>query len=150
MRVPFKWTINKKQFKDNDGENKFYFFIKAINNEHNHTPDAEVFKTLSYQRRLTKEQKQYVQEMMEFDTTPSDMVTALSKRYFNQTFVNNIVYQARLEIRKRILNSRTPVQHLVDKLTASKCYRFDMDVDNHGKLTRLFFAYEASISTSKL
>ncbi|KAG2233927.1 hypothetical protein INT48_009740 [Thamnidium elegans] len=49
-------------------------------NEHNHTPDAEVFKALSYQHRLTEEQKQYVQEMMEFDTTPSDMLGLKSEK----------------------------------------------------------------------
>lgn len=142
---PFKWTINKKQYKNHDGKNVSNFFIKAVNNEHNHVPDKKAFEALSNQRRLTEDQKQYVQELMEFGTTPSEMVTALSKRYPSQTFVNNTIYQARLEIRKRILNNRTPVQHFVDKLSESSCYRFDMDVDNQGKLTRLFFAHEASI-----
>lgn len=142
---PFKWTINKKQFKNHDGENDSYFFIKAVNNEHNHVPDKKTFEALSNQRRLTEDQKQYVQEMIEFGTTPSDIVTALSKRYPSLTFINKTVYQARLEIRKTILNNRTPVQHLVDKLSESSCYHFDINVDNQGKLTKLFFAHEASI-----
>lgn len=82
---------------------------------------------------------------MEFGTTPADMVTALSNKYPDQNFVNTTIYQARQEIRKKILNGRTPVQHLVDRISASNSYQYDVDVDNQGRVKRLFFAHEESI-----
>ncbi|KAI9345953.1 hypothetical protein BD770DRAFT_446811 [Pilaira anomala] len=38
---PFKWTINRKQSEDKDGKKYYYYFIKAINNQHNHMLHTE-------------------------------------------------------------------------------------------------------------
>lgn len=142
---PFKWTINRKKLKGENGDHYYCYFIKALNNNHNHPANEALFKSLSTQRQLTEDQLVYMKEMMEIGASPSDMVTGLSKRYPGQIFINRTIYQARLKIRKNILNNRTPIQHLVDELSASGSYQFNMDTDNEGKVTRLFFSHASSI-----
>lgn len=80
-----------------------------------------------------------VQELMEVGSSPADIEVSLTKNYPDQTFVRPTIYQNRLKIRKQILGGRTPVQRLVDELDKSELYRYSVDIDNHGKLQRVFF-----------
>ncbi|CAO3657363.1 unnamed protein product [Mucor hiemalis] len=104
---PFKWTINRKKIKGND---QFYFFIKALENKHNHAIHEQIFKSHDSQRQLSVDQKKYVEEMMAIGRSPVDMVAALTNRYPEQTFDNRTIYRTKHQIRKSMLNERMPIQ----------------------------------------
>lgn len=75
------------------------FHIKARNNDHNHSTNATIYRSLVSQRRLTEEQFQMVKRLIEDGVPPADIVTCLRENYPEQEFTNQTVYNARQNIR---------------------------------------------------
>ncbi|CEP09050.1 hypothetical protein, partial, partial [Parasitella parasitica] len=135
---PFEAYIGRKSSKK--------FYIKMKNCEHNHQPTKNELSMHSYRRQLNEQQIALVATLYKAGASPTSIMATLNERFPEQVLDKRSIYNATARVRLEELDGHTPIQFLVNKLSADKSYIYETAVNNeNGRLESLFLLKKESL-----
>ena len=112
--------------------------------EHNHNPSFNLAGHPSC-RRLTEEAIESVNKMIEAVVPARQVLTSLHQEDAACLAIDRTIYNAKSKRRRVILDSKTPIQALMDELEYDKFYR-TLECSYDGSVKRLYFAHVDSVA----
>ena len=139
INCPFEiWGKNKQEG---------FWKVDIKNLSHNHDPSTDMSGHL-YCRRFSEDEIVRIKQMTMAGIPPRQILSSLRQSNPNLQAISQSVYNERYKIMKQSLGGRTFVQALLDELGQGG-FTYNIEYDQNGHLTHLFFAHPISIALTK-
>lgn len=114
---------------------------------HNHEPSTDM-SGHPYCRRFSNEEIMRIKEMCMAGIPPRQILSSLRQSNPHLRAISRNIYNKKAKILEESLAGRTVIQALVDELGEGG-FSYNIEYDQEGHLTHLFFAHPISIELSK-
>lgn len=120
------------------------WILEVKNAYHNHPPSLNPMAHNIYRRR-TQAQKDTIESMSQAGIAPKQIMTALRNQDPDILVAASDIRNERQMMRSQYLGDRMPVEALLDELSASPDWVFDVKKDSENHIQYLFFTHQKQI-----
>jgi MULE transposase domain len=114
--------------------------LKVANPQHSHGPSLNPSAHHVYRRR-TEGQKHSIQSMSQAGIAPKQILTSIRQGDSNTFIAASDIRNERLTNRLNYLQKRTPIEALLDELSTSSDWIYEVKTDPENRVQNLFFMH---------
>lgn len=118
--------------------------LEVKDSEHNHPPSLNPSAHNVYRKR-TQSQKETIQAMSQAGIAPKQILTAIRHEDPDTFIAATDIRNDRKVLRSNFLGDRTPVEALIDELSESSDWIFDVKKDSTNHVQYLFFTHRKQL-----
>jgi transposase-like protein len=118
--------------------------LEVKNASHTHLPSLNPLAHNVFRKR-TQAQAETIRSMTQAGNAPKKILTELRQKDPHMLVTANDVRNDRVALRARFLAGRTPIEALLDDLSVSSEWQFDVKKDTENRIQYLFFAHSKQI-----
>lgn len=126
----------------------YTWHLRVQEDEHNHP--ASPPEAFAVNRQFTQADMAIIKDDYKAHIPPATTLTRLRNLNPGKNFLMRDLHNQRAKIRRQELAKATPVQHLLQELQTLDLWFIDHQLDGHGQLKQLFFAFEPSLDLLKM
>lgn len=126
----------------------YTWHLRVQEDEHNHP--ASPPEAFAVNRQFTQADMAIIKDDYKAHIPPATTLNRLRNLNPGKNFLMRDLHNQRAKIRRQELAKATPVQHLLQELQTLDLWFIDHQLDGHGQLKQLFFAFEPSLDLLKM